>query len=97
MDQDDAANVEAALLAQEINPDLRIVIRMFNLSLGERMSALLNNCAVLSAAAIAAPAFVAAALDEAATAADQDRRSDGGGVRRDRRPARATTCWPVWP
>ena len=41
---------------------------MFNLSLGERMSALLNNCAVLSAAAIAAPAFVAAALDEAATA-----------------------------
>ena len=40
---------------------------MFKLSLGERISALLNNCVVLSAAAIAAPAFVAAALDEAAT------------------------------
>ena len=66
--QEDAGNVDAALLAQEINPGVRIVIRMFNLSLGERMSALLNDCAVLSAAAIAAPAFVAAALDEAATA-----------------------------
>lgn len=68
VDQEDSGNVEAALLAQEINPDIRIVIRMFNLGLGERMSALLNNCAVLSAAAIAAPAFVAAALDEATTA-----------------------------
>jgi Trk K+ transport system NAD-binding subunit len=68
VDQEDAGNVEAALLAQELNPDIRIVIRMFNLNLGERMSALLHNCAVLSAAAIAAPAFVAAALDETATA-----------------------------
>jgi Trk K+ transport system NAD-binding subunit len=67
VDQDDAANVEAALLAQEINPTLRIVIRMVKLSLGERISELLNNGVVLSAAAIAAPAFVAAALDEAAT------------------------------
>ncbi len=67
VDQEDAANVEAALLAQEINPTLRIVIRMNKLSLGERISALLNNGVVLSASAIAAPAFVAAALDEAAT------------------------------
>ncbi len=65
--QDDAANVEAALLAQELNPTVRIVIRMNKLSLGERISALLNNGVVLSASAIAAPAFVAAALDEAAT------------------------------
>jgi Trk K+ transport system NAD-binding subunit len=63
VDQEDAANVEAALLAQELNPRLRIVIRMFKISLGERISTLLNNCVVLSAAAIAAPAFVAAALD----------------------------------
>ena len=68
VDQDDAANVDAALIAQEINPDLRIVIRMFNLSLGEKITRLLNNCAVLSAAAIAAPAFVAAALDDTTTA-----------------------------
>jgi Trk K+ transport system NAD-binding subunit len=67
VDQEDAANVEAALLAQELNPTVRIVIRMNKLSLGERISALLNNGVVLSASAIAAPAFVAAALDEAAT------------------------------
>src|SRR6185436_14090864 len=64
VDQDDARNVDAALLAQELNPTLRIVMRMFNISLGERMSALLNDCVVLSAAAIAAPAFVAAALND---------------------------------
>jgi Trk K+ transport system NAD-binding subunit len=67
-DQEDAGNVDAALLAQEINPDIRIVIRMFNLGLGERMTHLLNNCAVLSAAAIAAPAFVAAALNDTSAA-----------------------------
>jgi Trk K+ transport system NAD-binding subunit len=68
VDQEDAGNVDAALLAQEMNPDLRIVIRMFNVRLGERVSELLNNSVVLSAAAIAAPAFVAAALDDATTA-----------------------------
>jgi len=68
VDQEDAGNIDAALLAQEINPNLHIVIRMFNLSLGERMGQLLNNSVVLSAAAIAAPAFVAAALDETTSA-----------------------------
>jgi Trk K+ transport system NAD-binding subunit len=67
VDQDDAANLEAALLAQEINPDLRIVIRMAKQSLGERIGSLLSNCVVLSASAIAAPAFVAAAVGQAAT------------------------------
>ena len=81
-------NVDAALLAQEINPDLRIVIRMFNYSLGERISALLNNCVVLSAAAIAAPAFVAAALDDAATAPIAVADRTVVGIRRERtRPA----------
>jgi Trk K+ transport system NAD-binding subunit len=65
---DDAGTVNAALLAQEIRPDLRIVMRMSRVRLGERMSRLLNNCEVLSAATIAAPAFVAAALDERTTA-----------------------------
>jgi len=68
VDQDDAGNVDAALIAQELNPDLRIVIRMFNRSLGESITRLLNDCVVLSAAAIAAPAFVAAALDDLSTA-----------------------------
>jgi Trk K+ transport system NAD-binding subunit len=67
IDQDDGGNVDAALLAQEVNPDLRIVMRMFNIGLGERIAELLNDCVVLSAAEIAAPAFVAAALDESST------------------------------
>ena len=88
VDQDDAANVDAALIAQEINPDLRIVIRMFNLGLGEKITQLLNNCAVLSAAAIAAPAFVAAALDDTTTAPMQI--ADRTLVATSRTSARAT-------
>ncbi len=68
IDSDDGGNIDAALLAQEVNPELRIVIRMFNHGLGERIAQLLNDCVVLSAAEIAAPAFVAAALNESATA-----------------------------
>jgi Trk K+ transport system NAD-binding subunit len=62
VDQDDGGNIDAALLARELNPHLRIVLRMFNRSLGEGIAALLGNCAVLSESAIAAPAFVTAAL-----------------------------------
>ncbi len=68
VDQDDVSNVDAALIAREINPDVRVVIRMSNRNLGRRISDLVSNCETLSAAAIAAPAFVAAALDERSTA-----------------------------
>jgi Trk K+ transport system NAD-binding subunit len=67
VEQEDGANVDAALIAQELNPEIRIVMRMFNQRLGDRMATLLDNCAVISAAGIAAPAFVAAALDETTT------------------------------
>ena len=50
LDQNDASNVDAALIAQELNPELRVVIRMFNVTLGERIAKLLNDCVVLSAA-----------------------------------------------
>src|SRR5689334_10465012 len=53
--QDDAGNIDAALLAEEINPGLRIVVRMFNQSLGDGIRRLLSDCAVLSESAIAAP------------------------------------------
>jgi Trk K+ transport system NAD-binding subunit len=43
------------------------VIRLSKQSLGERISTLLPNCVALSASAIAAPAFVAAAIGKAAT------------------------------
>ncbi len=66
VDQDDVGNVHAALRAHDLNPDLRMVIRMFNTSLGFRFRTLFSDCTVLSDAAMAAPSFVAAALGELA-------------------------------
>lgn len=64
--QDDVGNIHAALCAQAVEPDLRLVMRMFNTSLGHRVQRLFADCAVLSDASMAAPAFVAAALGEVA-------------------------------
>jgi Trk K+ transport system NAD-binding subunit len=64
--QDDVGNIHAALQAQELNPRVHLVIRMFNLSLGHGIRTLFRDCAVISDAAMAAPAFVAAALGEVA-------------------------------
>ncbi|MFD4531328.1 NAD-binding protein [Kitasatospora sp. NPDC058397] len=58
----DQDNIHAALSAQGHNPDLRIVLRMFNQRLGENIERLLRNGAALSGSATAAPAFAAAAL-----------------------------------
>jgi Trk K+ transport system NAD-binding subunit len=64
--QDDVGNIHAALRAHDLNPDLRLVIRMFNTSLGFKIRTLFADCAVLSDSAMAAPSFVAAALGELA-------------------------------
>jgi Trk K+ transport system NAD-binding subunit len=64
--QDDLGNFHAALRAQEINPALRLVISIFNTGLGSRIRTFFADCAVLSESAMAAPAFVAAALGEPA-------------------------------
>jgi Trk K+ transport system NAD-binding subunit len=64
--QDDVGNIHAALCAQEVEPQLRVVMRMFNTSLGNGVRQLFPDCAVLSDAAMAAPAFAAAALGEVA-------------------------------
>ncbi len=64
--QDDVGNLHAALQAQELNPELRLVLRMFNTSFGYAIRRLLRHCQVLSDASIAAPAFVASALGEVA-------------------------------
>ncbi|AGZ46465.1 potassium channel family protein [Actinoplanes friuliensis] len=63
---DDVVNLHAALCAQAVEPDLRLVIRMFNTGLGYGVRKLFADCAVLSDAAMAAPAFVAASLGEVA-------------------------------
>ncbi|ASW56976.1 NAD-binding protein [Plantactinospora sp. KBS50] len=62
--QDDVGNIHAALCAQAVEPRLRIVLRMFNTGLANGVRRLLPDTTVLSDAAMAAPAFVAAALGE---------------------------------
>lgn len=64
--QDDVGNIHAALRAQEQHPRLRLVIRMFNMSLGYGVRRLFRDCAVLSDAQMAAPELVASALGEVA-------------------------------
>ncbi|MFD2767593.1 potassium channel protein [Micromonospora eburnea] len=64
--QDDVGNMHAAFCAQEVEPRLRLVVRMFNTSLANGLRQLFPDSAVLSDAAMAAPAFVAAALGELA-------------------------------
>jgi Trk K+ transport system NAD-binding subunit len=64
--QDDVGNIHAALRVQELNSDLRLVIRFLNMNLGHHIRTLFPGCAVLSDADTAAPSFVAGALSELA-------------------------------
>ncbi|GAA4911949.1 NAD-binding protein [Stackebrandtia albiflava] len=63
MVQDDVGNIHAALRALEIT-DVRIVVRVYNTNLGNRIEGLLGDCVLLSDASMASPTFVAAALGE---------------------------------
>jgi Trk K+ transport system NAD-binding subunit len=61
-EDDDVGNLHAALAAQELNPNLRLRLRMFNRELGRRVQELFEDCQVFDSAALAVPAFVSAAL-----------------------------------
>jgi Trk K+ transport system NAD-binding subunit len=63
---DDLVNFHAALRAQELNPDLRIVVAAYNRRLGDHITGFFRDCTVLSRSQLAAPSFVAAALGEIA-------------------------------
>ncbi|GAB3169921.1 NAD-binding protein [Myceligenerans halotolerans] len=65
LDQDDAGNIETALLVNELKPGVRLVVRFFDDELGTGIADHLPNCDVLSASKIAAPPLVALALGEA--------------------------------
>ena len=64
--QDDVGNLHAGLRAQELNPELRLVLAIFNRRLGDHIRMLFPDCTVLSGTAMSAPSFVAAALGEPA-------------------------------
>jgi Trk K+ transport system NAD-binding subunit len=61
---DDLANLEAALAARELNPDARVITRLFDQDLAERAQQQLHITEAQSVSALAAPAFVAAALGQ---------------------------------
>lgn len=70
----DVANLEAALVARAENPALRIVLRLFDADLAERVERLAGLGASRSVADLAAPAFAAAALGRDVTDAIRTRR-----------------------
>ncbi|MEV7422694.1 MULTISPECIES: NAD-binding protein [unclassified Streptomyces] len=59
---DDETNIRAALAARRLNPQLRLVIRLYNRKLGQHLEALLDQ-----AAAVAVPGLDTAALDATTT------------------------------
>ena len=61
-DDDDALNLEIALLAREANPDVRVVARLANSVLREAMAQENGPGAILDVADLAAPSVVEACL-----------------------------------
>ncbi|HMA36623.1 MAG TPA: NAD-binding protein [Chloroflexia bacterium] len=61
---DDMANIQTALIAREINPGIRVVLRTFDPQLAQQMAETFGLEVALSATALAAPAFVARAASQ---------------------------------
>lgn len=60
---DDLANLEIALDARRMNPEVRVVLRMFDQNMADKIADGLNIKVALSQSTISAPAFAAAAID----------------------------------
>jgi Trk K+ transport system NAD-binding subunit len=60
---DDLENLNIALAAQEMNPQARLVMRMFDTELGGHIPDLFTDAVALSSSALASPGFVSAAID----------------------------------
>lgn len=60
---DDLGNLNTALAATELNPTIRVVIRMFDQELGAHLPDLFPDAVALSSSALAAPGFVSAAIE----------------------------------
>ena len=66
---DDLVNVATALLIRRLNPDCRIVVRMFNQNLIPRLGAAVSNTTALSVSALTAPLIAMTALTGSALGA----------------------------
>jgi Trk K+ transport system NAD-binding subunit len=62
---DDLANLQCGLTARELNPTVRVVLRIFDPHLAERLDRSLDLDLTRSVSALAAPAFTAALLGRA--------------------------------
>lgn len=60
---DDLINLEVALDAREHNPDIRVVLRMYEQTLAQKVGQGFDIQVALSSSALAAPAFACAAID----------------------------------
>jgi Trk K+ transport system NAD-binding subunit len=69
--EDDRLNLQVALKARDLNPQIRIVLRQFNRALGRKIEQNLPNCTAISPATHAAATYAAAAVDPACVYAIQ--------------------------
>ncbi|MHA1448648.1 MAG: potassium channel family protein [Candidatus Hodarchaeales archaeon] len=60
----DLLNLKIASLAKEMNPNIRTVVRCFDVDFAKKINELLDIDAAFSTSAIAAPAFVAASIED---------------------------------
>ncbi len=65
LSSDDRFNLQIALRARDLNPQIRLVLRQFNRTLGYKIAQNLHNCSVLSLASHSAATYAAAAVDPA--------------------------------
>ena len=63
MTSSDEVNLEAALHARALRSDLRIVLRLYDDDLAERVQKMIGNTVSRSVSYLAAPAFAAAMLE----------------------------------
>jgi len=61
--KDDMVNFETGIRARELNPHIRVVMRIFEEALGNQLQKAFDINAAYSTSTIAAPAFIAAALN----------------------------------
>jgi Trk K+ transport system NAD-binding subunit len=62
MTNDDLVNISTALMVRHLNPNVRVVMRMFNQNLIARLGKAVRNVYALSTAALTAPVFALTAL-----------------------------------
>ena len=86
---DDAGNVDMALIARRLCPDLPLVIRLFDPALAAYVRATLKGAAILSMSSVAAPVLARETLRALGTAT----ASDEGAARTVRRPRRRRAPW----